>query len=306
MREFQWSTVPSCTNPTTTPHAGTLSGLHLQLVQGATLETKDGPAFCGATFRNCYRKKSNVISVDFVMLDFDKVPTYETFDPMCSIYHLAHTTFSDVPQGPRSFRMLVPLASSVSADDYIDVWEYAASQAYWNEQETPHGADRGASDASRLCYMPRKEASIMLQAGALLNPLDPGVLEIRERRLKPKRRRQTLPLSHDWEWLGGALQNIDHNPYENWLRVGLALKTADAEGCGEARSLFLGWAEGSDATESNHARQWDGFAPGDCGPGTIWHLAEQGGWLAPRKSGAVDSAYQNKLDHWRQLWNSAK
>ncbi len=64
--------------------------------------------------------------------------------------------------------------------------------------------------------------------------------------------------------------------YDDWIRVGLALKGALGQ---DGRELFLAWSAQSakDMPEAT-IRAWASFQPTGIGAGTIYHLARERGW----------------------------
>jgi hypothetical protein len=64
--------------------------------------------------------------------------------------------------------------------------------------------------------------------------------------------------------------------YDDWVRVGLALKGAVGE---DGRELFLAWS-GQSAKNIPEATTtaWKSFRPSEIGAGTIYHLARERGW----------------------------
>jgi len=75
------------------------------------------------------------------------------------------------------------------------------------------------------------------------------------------------------ENLRAALDYIDSDNYDNWIRVGLALKTQDE------KQLFLDYSSKSNKFDRIKAeKKWDSFRPSSIGIGTIFHIARQNGW----------------------------
>jgi hypothetical protein len=77
---------------------------------------------------------------------------------------------------------------------------------------------------------------------------------------------------------------LDHIPncdldYDDWVRVGLAVKGALGE---DGRGAWLSWsAKSAKDTPEYSAKQWAAFKPKLLGAGTIFHHAEHCGWKRP-------------------------
>lgn len=76
-----------------------------------------------------------------------------------------------------------------------------------------------------------------------------------------------------------ALQHVDPGEYSQWITVGMACKDLGAAGY----LVWDAWSARSDkyAGGDDTAKRWAGFAPTDIHLGTLFALAEQGGWVAP-------------------------
>lgn len=83
------------------------------------------------------------------------------------------------------------------------------------------------------------------------------------------------------------LRHISPDDYDTWVRVGAALKHE-----GLPCSVWDDWSRGSAKyVEGECERKWASFVEGNAGEpvtgGTIWHLAELGGWSPPRPCGEL-------------------
>ena len=90
----------------------------------------------------------------------------------------------------------------------------------------------------------------------------------------------------DLETLSAALSYINSDTYETWIRVGMALKRAVVDkqlAEADAEAAWTKWASSSAAfNPKEQAYQWRHISPnGELTLGTVWHLAEQGGWTPP-------------------------
>ena len=118
-------------------------------------------------------------------------------------------------------------------------------------------------------------------------------------RLLPRQVRQASLLDHAptsaWRGPSGprgtldavtaALEYLPNEdlPWEDWFRIGMALKGALGE---EGRELWLAWSKsasksGSSGKADTAERFWASARPHSIGAGTIYWLAEQRGWVSP-------------------------
>lgn len=80
------------------------------------------------------------------------------------------------------------------------------------------------------------------------------------------------------EGVGAAMPHIDNPdlPYDEWIRVGLALKGALEE---DGWSIFDAWSRLSVKYDARATiRAWNSMQPHSIGAGTIYHLARLSGW----------------------------
>ncbi|MAM87540.1 MAG: hypothetical protein CME36_09575 [unclassified Hahellaceae] len=79
--------------------------------------------------------------------------------------------------------------------------------------------------------------------------------------------------------LRSALSYLDPDEYELWIKVGQALHSTEAGN--QAFGLWDEWSKGSDKYQANQTRKkWRTFrAGGGLGIGTVFALAQQGGWV---------------------------
>ncbi len=99
------------------------------------------------------RDSENVIHVSCIVLDFDEGASIEDAHRWFAPWrHILHTTWSHQPSAPK-FRLALPLASPVPANDFRVLWEWAAKRAEHRLDESlkspgstyalPAVADRG-------------------------------------------------------------------------------------------------------------------------------------------------------------------
>jgi hypothetical protein len=77
----------------------------------------------------------------------------------------------------------------------------------------------------------------------------------------------------------GAIDNRQHDPRNQWLRVVFAVADAEMRGCSDARELALGWSRRGLrwTSESDFDTAWNSFKPGGTTIGTLIHMAQQAG-----------------------------
>lgn len=83
--------------------------------------------------------------------------------------------------------------------------------------------------------------------------------------------------------LRSALTHLRSDDRDLWIKVGMALISLGVQG----RGLWLNWS----ATSEKHnpredARKWDGFKPSEISYKTVFHLAQEQGWVNPLSNAA--------------------
>lgn len=80
--------------------------------------------------------------------------------------------------------------------------------------------------------------------------------------------------------LRSALEFLDSDDREEWIRIGYALKTAGEEG----RELWLEWSENSPKFDDEIAEKtWEGFEPAATDYRAVFAAAQRAGWVNPGK-----------------------
>jgi hypothetical protein len=83
--------------------------------------------------------------------------------------------------------------------------------------------------------------------------------------------------------LRSALLSMRADEYEQWIRVGLALRELGDVG----RALWMEWSATSEKFEPKlAARKWDGFKPSGTGFRAVFAEAQRGGWQNPASNAA--------------------
>jgi len=111
-------------------------------------QKKDGAAFCPAVFDG-KREKGNVIEVSLLVLDYDHCESLEdALKPWNEVYTLVYSTHSHATEEkPHAYRMVIPLARPIDAEQYPLLWN-------WANQLCEQQIDPACKDASRLHYLP--------------------------------------------------------------------------------------------------------------------------------------------------------
>ena len=125
---------------------------YLQMSKRQQDDLKDVGGFVGGELKDGRRKSGHVLGRDVVTLDLDNIPGGKTADVLTILNLLGcgyavYSTRKHQPSAPR-LRVLVPLARTVSADEYEPICRMLAS---WITMEW---ADRTTFEASRLMYWP--------------------------------------------------------------------------------------------------------------------------------------------------------
>ncbi len=109
---------------------------------------KDGPLFSPATYAaNARRRNEEVLGVVAAVGDFDHDTLWETITSSFNPYeYVVYSTFRHTEEHPR-FRVIIPFSKVVPASKWPAVKATLDSTLF-------SAADQGASDASRMYYLP--------------------------------------------------------------------------------------------------------------------------------------------------------
>ncbi|MBA3768382.1 MAG: DUF3987 domain-containing protein, partial [Acidobacteria bacterium] len=119
-------------------------------------EEKDGPLFSPAVFHPAYRLQENVAELSLLVLDYDH---HASFDADLATWReskccfAAYTTHShrratkSNPEAEERFRIVIPLAEPIPAENFPALWQWAA-------RISDGKIDSQAQDASRMYYTP--------------------------------------------------------------------------------------------------------------------------------------------------------
>lgn len=119
---------------------------------------KDGQLFSPAKFSPKYREAKNVKELSLLVLDYDHEATIgeavETWQRL-GVRFLHYTTHShqrttkEHPKAEDCFRIVIPLAEPIPANEYPRLWE-------WANATSGGKLDPSCKDASRMFYLPAK------------------------------------------------------------------------------------------------------------------------------------------------------
>ena len=125
------------------------------------------------------RGTENVTHVSCLVLDYDDgTPIAEASVTWSSFFHLVHTTWSHTAERPK-FRLVMPLAFPVPAEDWGKVWSWAEEIARFEiDPAMKSPAATYALPAVPHRAWPREAFS---RPWAILDPVDEGILERRTR-----------------------------------------------------------------------------------------------------------------------------
>ncbi len=132
------------------------------------------------------RGSENVTHVSCLVLDYDDgTAIADASVTWSSWFHLVHTTWSHTPEHPK-FRLIMPLAFPVPAEDWSKVWSWAEEHARFEiDPSMKSPAANYALPAVPHRAWPREAFS---RPGAILDPVDEGIVERRSvLDLTPKR-----------------------------------------------------------------------------------------------------------------------
>ncbi|MGI8424173.1 MAG: hypothetical protein ACR2NO_08715, partial [Chloroflexota bacterium] len=126
---------------------------------------KDGAGYSPAIYRpGTTRKNEHVEAITAAVLDIDHdTPAWELFE---GFEFVAHTTFSHTADDPH-WRLILPLARPVSAEEWPDVWERVRFRLCPN-------ADDACKDVARFYWKPAHQPGaahdVRIGAGVVRDP----------------------------------------------------------------------------------------------------------------------------------------
>lgn len=132
------------------------------------------------------RGSENVTHVSCLVLDYDDgTPIADASMTWSTWFHIVHTTWSHTAEHPK-FRVVLPLAFPVPAEDWAKVWSWAEEIARFEiDPSMKSPAANYALPAVPHRAWPREAFS---RPGAILDPVDEGIVTRRSRlSLVPKR-----------------------------------------------------------------------------------------------------------------------
>ncbi|MCB9598345.1 MAG: SHOCT domain-containing protein [Sandaracinaceae bacterium] len=176
------------------PAAALASAADKMVVDADKSAKRDLRLWSPALYRPGARKrgKEGVTHVSCLVLDYDDgTGIREASTTWSAWFHLVYTTWSHTPEAPR-FRLVMPLAFPVAAEDWGKVWSWAEEHAHFTiDPSMKSPAATYALPAVRSRDWPREAFA---RPGAILDPVDEGVLARRTRlELAPKRPPEGIP-----------------------------------------------------------------------------------------------------------------
>ncbi len=254
-------------------------------------EEKNGRYFCIAQFRGPNtREQKDVVSVSGFALDFDTGKTTEQIirEKLAGITYVAYTSYSHRP-GKERWRVFIPYREPVGIEHHQAVHEHF--QALFDNDLDPR-----CGVAAQVWYTPacprdaEGEFRCFHQVGTLFDPLTVARPRAASKPEQPPSPSPSASPSASAEHvaatlkrLASALEHLDHDDREIWVKVGLAIK----HDLGDAgRQAWLDWSAKSPAKFSHDdaVDEWESFKRREPGEedvvtlGTVFHLAKQAGW----------------------------
>lgn len=119
------------------------------------------------------RGTDGVVALGCLVLDYD---AGVSIDDAASTWegwlHLIHTTWSHTDEHPR-FRVILPMARTVLAEDWVNVWAWANARA--EDAIDPALKSPGATFALPACAAPDAPHFAVVNPGELLDPMTEGL-----------------------------------------------------------------------------------------------------------------------------------
>jgi hypothetical protein len=253
------------------------------------------------------RLKKNMRPPYLVVLDVDEsrtplVACSKRLD-LLGIAHVAHTTWSHGKRaGRHSYRVFLDLVA--------DAWPVLESTT--RQLFELAGVDETRESWSSPCFfVPAVEPSRSREYRFRRSETERS--EWRPRPPSPEEleapRGPRGPVADvDPGELRAALSRVDNSPREDWIAIGMALKSTGIE---DARELWDEWSSGQgygDYSDEAQDAAWDSFADdreGGVGVGTIFRMARLAGWRPPeeRSDPVEDFAehFEPRLRHLLEL-----
>lgn len=197
--------------------------------------------------------------------------------------------FFPEPQSARAVRLML---TSVLAEIGMSIGTTGvaegAAEVFPKQDEVPEGG------LGNLIALPFARASVPLdpadmspislsdyRASRLADLLSESLQVDGETEQVARQANTSPPLPGDDEQATTALRFVSADDYHDWIRVGLALKCAFVEA---GLDIWTAWSRRSPKFkgDADCLRVWRGLKPrGSVGLGTIFHMAQKGGWNGP-------------------------
>jgi len=231
------------------------------------------------------RVKKNLVAPLFLTLDVDKSKTpladcSRRLD-LLGIAHVGHTTWSHGKiSGRHSYRIFVPLVAENWRDledatrQLFDLAGVEPTPESWKSPGFFVPAVHPARSRDYRFVRSKTKRTTWRPVSTMAPPS--------EKESDPRARKKLRP--EDAADLRAALERVDNSPREDWIQVGMALKSSGLE---DARAIWDEWSRGQgygDYSDDAQGDAWDSFdaeREDGVGLGTIYRLARRGGWVPP-------------------------
>ncbi|MCX4025191.1 PriCT-2 domain-containing protein [Endozoicomonas sp. SM1973] len=281
---------------------------------------KEGPLFCPTIFKDNHRCLANAISAQFIVFDYDnKIGKERSNSPALPddvAFELegyawaCYSTYSHQDDWPK-WRLVIPLDRPIKPFEWEAVW----TGAFYTLGGDSNNIDTSCKDMSRAFWLPachpeRKDQvftefyegtfisveKLIEASGLIPKAPEPEAPTI------PKNRASTLPLATLRD-VCDALQYIDPTPYEDWVKVGMALYNLNNDETGF--SLWQQWSSQASNYDAKAIKEmpakWKSFGnrPNEIQLETLFYRAKESGWPGnqqPVKSNLVDNLLKKQQE----------
>jgi P4 family phage/plasmid primase-like protien len=221
-------------------------------------------------------------------------------DALAGVASLIYSS-SSAATGNRKWRVIVPLESPVTHPQ----WRGAIEAFFAFAEARGFIVDRSLARAGQPVYLPnvppdRRAGGKPLFYGS--RPTEGRGLRMTDLAQVASALRGPIVPSRDQllDDLRSALEFLDPDPYEGWLAVGMALKTAPLD---RAAELFHEWSERSDKYSYDECQtKWDSLEPTKTSYKAIFKKAQELGWVNPASGVEVIAGRTDNQDLLAELF----